>query len=224
MLKLFLILLLCLQQIKLDKNQKVNQIFQQKKLLLEQRYSLNKSLMKWVSVGLDPSNFQAIIYIHNTALMGSKFTISQWNEFLSLQQSIKSYFWGQSDFEIYYINNHEIRTVITTDIKMIAIKSNNYEIFLGESSCMYLLNTLQNIISSYLKFLYSLNLIDTFREILLLVISLNGDMLLNIKNNLNYENIKHFAIREIVDFYPDIVLENIKEIMFSDVVNDLVNI
>lgn len=175
--------------------------------------------MKWVSVGFDQLTFQLVISIHNAALKGSKFTISEWNEFLGLQHSVKSFFRGRSDFEVYYIANHEIRTVKVDDIKMIAIKSNNYEIFLGESSCLYLLNTLQNIISCYIKFLYTLNLTGSFKDILLRIISLDGDMFINIKNSLNYEKIEHFAIREIVDFYPNVILENVKEMIFSDVAN-----
>lgn len=186
-----------------------------RKLILEQRYPLNKSLSKWVSVGIDPKELSTVVQIYNAAIRGPKFNIQEWNEFLSLENSIISFCNDKTDFQVYKMNNHEINTVITEyqNIKMISIACDNSELYLGVKSCFNLFS-MKELIASYIKILYSLNFCNVYNGILSKAIDLDADLFTNIKRCLNMEKMEHFGIQEMIYLYPMIVSENYKSLMF----------
>lgn len=193
--------------------------FEQKKLLLEHRYPLNLRLTKWVSVGLDPmNNFHPIITLTNVAMMGVKFSIAEWSEFILLENNILSFLKCESSFNNFYQHNminHKICTRSTEHVKMISIKSNNYEVFLDLQSCEKLFVTLKDIISQYIQLLYSLNFLTVYNEMLLDVITHEGEFFTNIKKLIKKDSISHFALRESLELYPDIILRDISLIYIN---------
>lgn len=194
----------------------------QKKMLLEQRYALNKSQTKWVSVGISPKDLQPLVHINNANKRGPIFTLSDWSEFLSEQPKIISFFNENDGFEVIKLKNHEIFSAVTdADIKMIAIKYDDYTLYLGKISCINLFYVVKTLISCYIKFLYSLNLPKTYSDILLHALSINGDVITNVKNLLQCEIIQHFAIVELLELYPNIIFENVQAMMFPNLSGNL---
>lgn len=175
-------------------------------MVLEKRYPLNPSLTKWVSIGIDPIELSPVVKINNAALKGPKFTIRDWHEFLSLETAFIIFFKDGCQFGEYKMNSHSIRSIVQNEVLMIGIAYNNYELFLGDKSCFNLFN-MKELIHDYLNLLCSLNIGHVVDE----KIS-NGFALEHIKSCLHSDKIEHFAIKEMIQFYPHIITEKINNL------------
>lgn len=149
-------------------------------------------------------------------MRGVKFSVNQWMEFLSVENKIKAYFNNEIDFKNHVITGYEIRTHTIDSIRVVGIKSEEYELYIGKNTCLHLFDSLKDIIWLYVQTLNSLDFLNLFNDLLLKAISSDGDVLTNMKNLLKFDNIAHYGVREILEFYPHLVADNIQLMFFKD--------
>lgn len=205
----------CLQEVLNNKSSRVDynsENTNNQMLILEKRYPLNTSLTKWVSIGIDPQELSPIVKIHNATLKGPKFTIQEWQEFLSLESILNIFYNDRVMFEAFKLKDYIIRPVIINNVAMIGVIYNNFELFLSAKSCFNLF-VLKVFIHSYLKLLYSLDFECIFNDMVL-----KGLDLEYIETCLQHERIDHFAIREMIQFYPTIVNEKINRLFDTQII------